>query len=123
MKQPRYKRFNYEPRWYNPQEEKKRERQERIQRELESLGIQNKEEPSSDEHPYHSRIAGSFRSNTARRSASRQFDPSASLLRLILLLFLSIWLIAYLQFGNVALYALLTLIPLYAFLKLRKRAQ
>ena len=121
MKPPSYKRFNYEPRFYDPQEEKRREREERIRAELKTQGVEQSGEDAPELADYRSRIAGSFKS--ARRSASRQFDPSATLLRLIILLFLTIGLIAFLQFGNVALYGLLVLIPFYAFLKLRKRPE
>lgn len=117
-KVPKYKRFNYEPRWYDPQEEQRKEREERIREELKLKGEENVENVIEELDGYRSRIAGSFRS--ARRTASRQSDPSASILRLIITTFLVIWLIAFLQFGNVAFYGLALIIPFYLFLKFRK---
>lgn len=113
-KTPNYKRFGYTPRFYDPQEEQRKEREERIRREL-KLG----ETALEEIQPYRSRIAGSFKE--ARKKSSRQYDPSSNLLRIIILTFLAIWLIAYLQFGKPALYALLLFIPFYLFLKFRRK--
>lgn len=110
-KAPNHKRFNYTPRFYDPQEEERKEREERIRKELQGT---SEEELSA----YRSRIAGSFKS--AKKTAGRMNDPSASLLRSIILTFLAIWLIAYLQFGSVMFYALFLLVPFYLFLKFRK---
>jgi Flp pilus assembly protein TadB len=115
---PKYKRFNYEPRWYDPKEEERNEREERIRQELKQQGEVETEKDIEELSDHHSRIAGSFKS--ARRTASRQADPSSSILRLILTTFLVIWLIAFLHFGNVAFYGLALLVPFYLFLKFRK---
>ncbi len=116
---PKYKRFNYEPRWYDPQEEQRKEREERIRSELKlkaDVGVSD--EVNNDESAYRSSISGSFKN--ARRTASRQPDTSTSMLRLILTTFIVIWLIAFLQFGNVALYGLFLVVPFYFFLKFRR---
>jgi len=112
-KAPNYKRFNFQPRHYDPHEEEKKERELRIRKEIGERNTElTTEEPGS-------RIAGSFRQ--AKKTAGRQADPSASLLRIIILLFLSVWLIAYLQFGKAAIYALILFVPVYLYLKFRKR--
>jgi len=111
-KTPNYKRFGYTPRFYDPKEEERRAREERIRSELK---LENK----TEEGVSHSRIAGSFKE--ARRLSSRQSDPSASLLRIIILTFLTIWLIAFLQFGTVTFYALLLFVPFYLYLKFKRR--
>jgi hypothetical protein len=111
-KTPNYKRFSYAPRFYDAQEEERKEREERIRKEL---ALQGKD---TEVAPYRSRIAGSFK--TAKKTAGRMGNPNASLLRIIILTFLSIWLIAYLQFGSVAIYGLLLFVPFYLFLKFRK---
>lgn len=113
-KTPSYKRFGYTPRFYDPKEEERKAREERIRSEL-KLENTTKEE----EEVYRSRIAGSFKE--ARRLTSRQSDPSASLLRIIILTFLTIWLIAFLQFGTVTFYALLLFVPFYLYLKFKRR--
>lgn len=109
---PKYKRFNYTPRHYDPQEEERKEREERLQRELRMKG----EEVTP---PYRSRIAGSFR--VARPSKSKSYDPSVNLIRLIIMTFLAVWVIAYLQYGNIALYGLILIVPFYLWLKFFRR--
>ncbi|HEX5171989.1 MAG TPA: hypothetical protein VFW11_22580 [Cyclobacteriaceae bacterium] len=116
-KTPPHRKFSFTPRFYDPREEERKEREERIRKELKEFSEINENE-NHFQSDYRSRIAGSFKS--ARRSASRQKSPSTSLLRIIILTFLSIWLIAFLQFGNVAFYALLLFIPLYLFMKSRE---
>lgn len=111
-KTPNYKRFGYTPRFYDPKEEERKEREERIRKEL-------KLEEKTEEEIQRSRIAGSFKE--ARRLTNRQSDPSANLLRIIILTFLAIWLIAFLQFGTITIYALLLFVPFYLYLKFKRR--
>lgn len=113
-KTPSHKKFSYTPRFYNAQEEERKIRNERIRQEVLSE-LENKQPEA--ETGYRSRISGSFR--TAKKTAGRQADPSSSMLRLIVLTFLALWLYAFIQFGNVAFYGLLLLVPFYFFLKFR----
>ena len=116
-KTPNYKRFAYTPRHFDPLEEERKEREERIRQEL-SIEAEKK----SDEgnlHAYRSRIAGSFR--TAKKTATVQKDPSANMLRLIILMVLTIGLIAFIEYGKVALYGVaIIIVPFYFYLKFRK---
>jgi hypothetical protein len=74
---------------------------------------------TDDLHDYRSRITGSFR--TAKKTVRAQSDPSASMIRLIILLVLTIGLIAYIEYGMAALYGVaLIFVPLYLYLKFRK---
>lgn len=117
-KTPNYKRFAYNPRHYDPLEDERKEREERIRLEL-RVEQEKKEEKTDDIHGYRSRIAGSFR--TAKKSATVQSDPSASMMRLVILLVLAIGLIAFLEYGGIALYGVaLVFIPFYLYLKYRK---
>jgi Flp pilus assembly protein TadB len=118
-KTPKYKRFDYSPRHYDPVEEERKEREERIRREL-SLGKDKKDETEQDDtHGYRTRITGSFR--TAKKTATVQRDPSASMIRLVILMVLTVGLIAYIEYGNVALYGVaLVFVPFYLYLKFRK---
>jgi Flp pilus assembly protein TadB len=112
-KTPRHKRFSFQPRYYDPLEEEKKEREQRIRNEL-------KEKETADDLASHrSRIAGSFRQ--AKKVAPPQADPSTNLIRLVILIFLSIWLIAWLQYGKSAIYALLVLIPVYLYFRFFRR--
>lgn len=112
-KAPNYKRFSYNPRFYDAQEEERKEREERIRNEL-SLAEQEEESGT-----HRSRITGSFKKG-AKRTAGRMSNPSAALLRTIILIFLTIWLIAFLQYGTVTFYALLLFVPFYLYLKFKK---
>ena len=117
-KTPNYKRFAYNPRHYDPQEEERKEREERIRREL-SIESEQKEEDDDNLHSYRSRMVGSFRS--AKKTATVQKDPSANMLRLIILLVLAVGLIAFIEYGKVALYGVaLVIVPFYFYLKFRK---
>lgn len=119
-KTPQHRKFSYTPRFYDAQEEERREREERIKNEL-SLQEEKEESREDVDTGYRSRIAGSFKN--ARRSTSRQSNTSASLMRFIILTFLALLLVAFFQFGNVALYGLLLFIPFYFFLKLRNNGR
>lgn len=114
-KTPQHKKFSYAPRFYDPREDEMKEREERIRKELK---LQKEKEIFEEaQTDYRSRIAGSFKSS--RRTASRQSDPSAGLIRLLILTILTILLIAYLQFGNAAVYGLVVIVPFYFYLKFR----
>ncbi|GIV36681.1 MAG: hypothetical protein KatS3mg032_1060 [Cyclobacteriaceae bacterium] len=103
------------PRYYDPQEEERKDREARLRREvLEDEAAQNDQMGG-----YRTRIAGSFRS--ARRMAPRQADFSAGMLRFVILLFLVLWLMLFIKFGVQSAYILLLFIPLYFFFKLRRR--
>jgi Flp pilus assembly protein TadB len=116
-KTPNYKRFAYTPRHYDPLEEERKEREERIRQEL---SIESDKKADDDQlSGYRSRIAGSFRS--AKKTATVQKDPSANMLRLVILLVLAGGLIAFIQYGTIALYGVaLIIVPFYFYLKFRK---
>ena len=117
---PKHKRFDYIPRHYDPQEEERKERELRIRMELKQEGLLKDENAVEDPRAdYRARISGSFRS--AKRATSAQSDPSASMLRLMITLILTVGLIAYLQYGKNALIGVaLVFIPFYLYLKFRK---
>lgn len=109
-KTPQHKRFSYDPLYYNAETEERRQREERIRRELQL----EREKPFESSRM---RIAGSFRA--ARKPSSRQGSPSVSLMRLIILTFLSLWVIGVFEFGTIALYGILLVVPFYFFLRFR----
>jgi len=124
-KTPNYKKFNFTPRFYDPQEEERLERERRIRLELdaERLKTESREQEGESElYGHRQRIAGSFR--TAKKTVTVQSDPSASLLRLIIFTILTVGLIAYLQYGKNALYVILLLVtPLYLFWKFKSASR
>jgi len=116
-KTPNYKRFAYTPRHYDPLEEERKEREERIRQEL---SMESEKKADDDRlYGYRSRIVGSFRS--AKKTATVQKDPSANMLRLVILVVLAVGLIAFIQYGTIALYGVaFIIVPFYFYLKFRK---
>ena len=100
---PKYKRFNFEPRYYDPIKEDIKNRTERIKGELNST--------SSHAHREHLRAAFSQREKKARSSDFMQ----------LLLIFIMLGTFGgWLMYGNVVLYVFLVVFPLYIFLRTRK---
>ena len=114
-KTPDYKKFSYRPRFYDAKAEERKEREERIRRELD----RDRGEASESGTDYRSRVAGSFQS-ARKRSKKDKGELNTVLLRSGLLLFLTLLAIAFLTWGKVVLYSLLLVIPLYFYLKFRK---
>lgn len=117
-KAPAYKRFNYAPRYYDPQAEEMKEREDRIRQELARERGEQQVAASGD---YRSRITGAFQS-ARRRSQKAPGELNAVLLRLGILLFIVLFLIAFLQWGKVALYSFIIFIPVYIYFKLKNRS-
>jgi len=115
---PNYKRFDYAPRHFDPKEEERKERELRVKREL--LSEQEKEKLiEEDQFGYRNRIAGSFK--TAKKTVKPQADPSSTMLRLIITLIITLGLIAFIEYGRIALVGVaLVIIPFYLYLKFRK---
>lgn len=109
---PSHKRFSYNPRHYDPQIEERKEREERVHRELRS-----KNEAEAADTAYRARIAGSFRTAKKLQGQSKPFDPSANMIRLLILTFLVVWIIAYLHYGSPAIYGFVLFVPFYLWLK------
>jgi Flp pilus assembly protein TadB len=109
---PKHQKFTFEPRFYDAKKEEREERERRIRQQLES-------EKTGGADGYETRIKGSFHSARKRSSAS-QADLQASLIRIAILFVLVVMLVAYLQWGTVALYGMLVIIPIYAWLRFRR---
>lgn len=115
-KTPSHKRFGYKPRYWDPAAEERKEREERIRKEIErERGIA----PQDTDQGYRDRIAGSFH-NARRRSNKSSGELNAVLLRSGVLLFLVLFLMAFLTWGKDALYALLIFVPVYFYFKFKK---
>ncbi len=80
FKLPKYKQFNYEPRYYDPIKEEREERIRQIKLEMGLL-----DENSQNKGDYRSRIAGGFR----RKTQSAQ-DRQTVITRLIIVAILSL---------------------------------
>ena len=114
---PNYKKFGYTPRHYDPQEEERKERELRIQREM--SGQAQQELIEEDKLGYRTRISGSFKN--AKKTVKPQADPSSTMLRLIITLIITLGLLAFIEYGRIALVGVaLVIIPFYLYLKFRK---
>jgi hypothetical protein len=115
-KAPNHQRFSYTPRYYDPKKEEMREREERIRRELEKeRGIVSE----ADDSGYRRRMTGSFHA-ARRRSKNTSGGPNVVMLRLGVLLFISLFLFAFLTWGKPVLYTLFIFVPIYFYFKFRK---
>lgn len=114
-KTPAHHRFTYKPRFYNPEEEERKEREERIKREIElEKGIVSEGEQTG----YRSRIAGSFQA--ARKRSKSSTPPNAALMRTASILFIVLFLMAFLQWGRPAMYLAFLIVPFYLYAKFKK---
>jgi hypothetical protein len=116
-KAPQHQRFNYTPRFYDPQKEEMKEREERIRLEV----IRNKGEVPEETANYRSRIAGSFQAARKRSKPEPGSGVSATMIRLGILLFFTAFIIAFLQWGQPVLYSLFLFIPFYFYIKFKSK--
>ena len=115
-KAPQHQRFNYTPRFYDPVKEELEQRESRIKKELEKeRGVETEDTTAS----YRTRIAGSFQA--ARKRSKQPGGTNVAMTRLFILLFITIFLIAFLEFGRPALYMFVLFIPFYLYLKFKSR--
>lgn len=105
IKTARYRRFEMEPRYYDPIKEEIEERTERIKREM-------KGEYSTE----YSGARISFDRKT-RKTASTSF------LQLLIAAVLSLMVVGWLYIGNEVFYVLVLLVPFYLYKRLRKPFQ
>lgn len=99
---PKHKRFNFQPRYYDPVKEDIKNRTERIRGELLKKSSQN--------HRYHMESAFSDR--------HRQYKKTDIMQLLIILLFLGTF-FGYIYFGNVALYVFAVLFSAFIYVKVK----
>lgn len=113
-KAPKHQRFNFTPRFYDAQKEEMQERENRIRLEVEK----QRGEVKPEESIHRTRIAGSFRA-ARKRSNPEKATGNAVMIRLAVLLFITVLLIAYIEFGPPALYAMILFVPFYLYLKFK----
>jgi Flp pilus assembly protein TadB len=116
-KTPQHQRFNYVPRFYDPQKEEMEEREKRIKEEIEKeKGVSNEDDPFK----HRTRMAGAFQA-ARKRGNPKGVSMSSTMIRLSILLFLTIFIIAYLEYGKPALYSLILIVPFYLYLRFKSR--
>lgn len=102
---PNHRRFNVEPRYYDPVKEDIEERTSRIKQEISQV--------RGDDARLASGIAGSF-------SKKANYTKNANILQMIILITLIIFIGGYLLYGNEIFYILLLVVPVYFFFRIRK---
>lgn len=100
---PRHKRFNFEPRYYDPIKEDIKNRIERIKGEIDDVSRQN----------YREHIKSAYESKMSR-------SHSGSVSQLILIVIMLGAFFGFIYYGNIALYVFLCVFAVYVFLKIRK---
>ena len=112
-KATQYQRFSYRPRFYDAKKEEMELRESRIKKELE------RESGGEEDITQHrSRIAGSFQAS--RKRSKTTSSPNTAILRSAVLLFLVLFMMAFLTWGKAALYSLILVIPVYIYMKFKK---
>jgi hypothetical protein len=102
---PKYKRFNVEPRYYDPVKEDIDERTSRIMQEI--------SQPQDGIGPQRSSISGAF-------SKRASYERNSSILQSIILVLLVTFIVGYLFYGNAIFYLLLLAIPVYVLFRIKK---
>jgi cytochrome c-type biogenesis protein CcmH/NrfG len=111
-KAPQHQRFSYRPRYYDPAKDEQTERELRIKKEIDrERGI------IQETTGHHSRIAGSFQA--ARKRSKPTAESSTVVMRLGVLLFIALLIVAYLQWGKPVLYVGAIFIPVYLYMKFK----
>ena len=113
-KAPGYKRFAYEPRYYDQKAEEMKEREARILQEI----LRERGELSEENSDYRTRMSGAFQA-ARKRSQTPKTSVNTALIRLAVLLFLALFILAFLTWGTVAFYSLLLFLPVYIYYKFR----
>jgi len=114
---PSHRRFEYKPRFYDPQKEEREERDKRIR---EELALEQKDATAAGiDGDYRSRIKGSFQKS--RRRAKPSSEPSAVIIRLAVLLFITVLLISYLTWRYQVFYSLFLVFPVWIYLRFIRR--
>lgn len=112
-KSPKYHRFEYKPRYFDPKKEEHDARIERIRQEI----AKEKGEKTVEENPYdyRARMSGAFQQ--ARKRAKPQSELDVALVRLFIMLTIAVFLIGFLTWGKLAVYGLFLVIPVWVYFR------
>lgn len=118
---PKHQRFAYTPRYYDPKKEEMQEREARIRKELEKERGENGSTAATADIDagYRTRMKGSFQA--ARKRSKDTGAGTTVMIRLAALLFVTLLLIAFLQWGTVVFYSLFLVFPVWIWLRFFRR--
>lgn len=113
-KSPKYHRFEYKPRYFDPKKEEHEEREARIRAEIAKENGEVHEQSTPYDH--RARMKGAFQS--ARKRAPKSSDePNIALIRLGILLLITLLLVGFFQWGGKVVYALFLVFPVWIYLR------
>lgn len=118
-KSPKYHRFEYKPRYYDPKKEEHDARIERIKQEI----ANEKGDTVAQNNPYdyRARMSGAFQQ--ARRKAKPQSELDVALVRLFIMLAIALFLIAFLTWGKAAIYGLFLVPPIWIYFRFFRKTK
>jgi len=119
-KAPKHQRFNYTPRFYDPVKEELEQRESRIKLEI---AREKGTAIPEDLKGHRGRISGAFQAARKRNNSvvATGTGINPTILRLGILLFMTVFIIAFLEFGKPALYLLILVVPFYLYLKFKSK--
>jgi Flp pilus assembly protein TadB len=114
-KTPAHQRFQFQPRYFDPQKEELDNRVERIKNQL---AKERGEVAETTDNPsdYRSRMVGAIQ---AARKRNSKKGGQVVIVRLAILLFLTLIIMAFITWGNQALYLLIGIIPIYLWMRFK----
>jgi hypothetical protein len=121
-KTPNYRKFNFNPRFYNAEEEERQQRISRVEHEVKATMAKEQGDQLSAPDPtaHRSRIKGAFR-QANQNSGPSGTTASPLLLRFAILLTLVLGFMGYLEYGPKVFYAMgVGILALYGFFKFRR---
>lgn len=120
-KSPKYHRFEYKPRYFDPKKEEHDAREDRLRAEIARENGQGHE--SATPYDHRARMKGAFQS--ARKRAPKSSDePNYAIIRIGILLLISLLIFGFFQWGGKVVYALFLIFPVWIYLRFfRKRGE
>lgn len=114
-KTPKYHRFEYKPRYYDPKKEEHEEREARLRAEI---AAENGATPEQTETPYdyRSRMKGTFQ-QARKRAAKSPDEPNYAIIRLAILLLIALLLVGFFQWGGKVVYMLFLIFPIWIYFR------
>jgi hypothetical protein len=118
-KAPKYHKFEYKPRYYDPKKEEHDERESRLRREM-ALEKGDAQDEGGAPYDHRARMKGAFQTARKRTPVSKD-EPNYALIRLGILLILSLLLVGFFQWGGKVVYALFLVFPVWIYLRFFKK--
>lgn len=121
-KSPKYHKFEYKPRYFDPKKEEHAAREKRLRAELAQKNGTSVE--NSSQYDHHVRMKGAFQSARKRSVPVSKDEPNYAIIRLGILLLIVLLLFGFFQWGGKVVYALFLVFPIWVYFRFfRKRKE